>query len=205
MNESLISNSIFILIIIGLLFFIVNYKYSEYKKNKNRRKRFERGLQLETDAAHFLKKKGFSIIGSQVIYYHHYLVNGEQRSNKLILDYLAKKDGKKYIIEVKSGKEAISLNDKNSRRQLIEYDLVIENDGLILLDMENEILQYVKFHSKEEKHDDMLRKLIIVLAIISIIIPFWKVKILIGLMMLIFWRYPNKTKKALTVFPNFKL
>lgn len=46
---------------------------------------------------------------------------------------------------MKSGKEAISLNNKNSRRQLLEYDLVIENDGAILLDMENENLKFVQF------------------------------------------------------------
>jgi Holliday junction resolvase len=204
MNESIISNSIFILIISVLLFFLIKYKYSEYKKNRNRRKRFERGTKLETDAEHFLKKQGFGIVDSQAIYYHNYLVNGEQRSNKLILDYIASKGGKRYIVEVKSGKSAISLNDKNSRRQLLEYDLVIKNDGLILLDMENKILQHVKFQTKEEKQENMFSKLIIALSVIAIIIPSYKVKSLIGLLLLLFWIYPNQGKKLLTILPLFK-
>lgn len=199
MTEQFISNTVFIVIIILLLFFVAKFKLTEFKKNRARKKRFERGIKLETEAEYFLKEKGFNIIGNQEINYHNYKVNGQNRRNKLIVDYVAEKAGKKYIVEVKSGKEAISLNNKNSRRQLIEYDLVIENDGLILLDMENKDLQFVQFQSKEERQDTSFREIIIALAIMGILIPFWKIRILIILVMIVIWKYPIQSKKVLKI------
>jgi hypothetical protein len=134
------------------------------------------------------------------IHYHQYTVNGKQQESKLILDYVVKKGGKKYIVEVKSGKSAISLKDKNSRRQLLEYDFVIENDGVFLLDMENKNMQLVKFHTKAEKEEYTFRKLIIVLALIGILIPFWTIRILIGFIMFAIWRYPDKVKEVFNMF-----
>ncbi|UAM99113.1 hypothetical protein K8354_04620 [Polaribacter litorisediminis] len=204
MNEQFFSNVIFILIIGILLFFIVKFKLSERSKKRARKKRFERGLKLETAAEDFLRKKGFNILSSQEIYFHNYLVNGHKKQNKLIVDYITEKSGKKYIIEVKSGKKAISLDDKNSRRQLLEYDLVIENDGVILLDMENENLQFVNFQSKEEQQEYKIREIIILVAIIGIVIPFWKVKGLIAVILIIIWKFPVKAKKVLKTFYTFK-
>lgn len=200
MNEPFISNIVFIIIIILLIFILAKFKLTEFKKNRARKKRFKRGLKLETEAEFFLKSKGFNIIGNQEIFYHNYLVNGENRRSKLIVDYITEKAGKKYIVEVKSGKDAISLYNKNSRRQLIEYDLVIENDGTILLDMENKKLQFVKFHSKEESQDIFFKKIIIAVAIMGILIPFWKVKILIGLILIAMWVDPIKVKKIINIF-----
>lgn len=199
MSETNISNIAFSIIIIVLLFFVLKYKFSEYKKNRARSKRFKRGLKLETEAEYFLKGKGFSIKESQEVFYHNYLVNGEKRSSKLIVDYIAEKSGRKYIVEVKSGKDAISTNNKNSRRQLIEYDLVIENDGVILLDMENRNIQLVQFQSKLERQDTTFREIIIAFAIMGILIPFWKIRILIILVMIIIWKYPIKFKKILNI------
>ena len=204
MTEQFISNIVFIIIIILLLFFVAKFKLKEFNKNRARKKRFHRGLKLETEAEYFLKGKGFNIIGNQEIHYHNYSVNGQNRSNKLIVDYVAEKAGKKYLVEVKSGKDAISIDNKNSRRQLLEYDLVIENDGVILLDMENENLQFVKFQTKQEKRDNSFREIIIVLAMIGIFIPFWKVKILIALILISVWKYPVESKKVLKSFYDFK-
>jgi Holliday junction resolvase len=204
MSQQFLSNALFIATISILLFFLVKYKLAEYAKSKARKKRFKRGLKLETEAEGFLIKKGYNIVENQAIYYHNYIVNGHKKQNKLIVDYIAEKEGKTYIIEVKSGKKAISLDDKNSRRQLLEYDVVIENDGVILLDMENKKLQYVQFHSKEEKQDNNFRKVVIVLAMIGILIPFWKVRILIGLILIAIWKYPFQAKKVLKTFFIFK-
>lgn len=191
MTDQTIYNSIFVLIIIVLLYFLAKYKYDNYRKNRARKKRFERGLKLEKDAQDFLKNKGYSIIGSQETFYHEYTVNGEHRKNKIIVDYVAKKKGKRYLVEVKSGREAISLNNSSSRRQLLEYDQVIENDGVILLDMESKAIQHVKFYSKEERRDEILKKIMFIIAVVGIIIPSIKIKILVVLLLAGIWLYPT--------------
>lgn len=185
---------IFITLVIILLFALAKFKYTDFRKKQKQRKRFARGNMLETKAKSFLENKGYNIVYEQKTYDHNYEVNGELRSSKLKVDYIVEKDGRQYIVEVKSGTSAILLNDKNSRRQLLEYDFVIENDGVFLLDMENEIMQFVKFKTKSEKNEDLFRKVIIGIGMFAILIPFWKVKILIVLILLGVWFYPGQAK-----------
>ncbi|MGM0409088.1 MAG: hypothetical protein ACQERU_13990 [Bacteroidota bacterium] len=173
-------------------------KYREFKKKKKQRERFKRGNMLEAEAKSFLEKKGYFITNEQAIFYHKYEVNGESKSSKLIVDYIAEKNGEKYIVEVKSGKSAISLKDKNSRRQLLEYDFVIENDGVVLLDMESRTLQLVKFQSKAEKKETHIMKVIVIISVVAILIPFWSFKILASLILAAIWFYPDISKNIIT-------
>ena len=200
MNETLIERVILFIVIALLLFALVKYKLADYKKKRAQKKRFARGNQLETEARSFLENKGYNVVSEQEIHYHRFKVNGEYHEAKLILDYVVSKGGKTYIVEVKSGKNAIYIKDKNTRRQILEYDFVIENDGVFLLDMENKKMQLVNFHTKVEKKEETFRRIIIVLAIIGILIPFWKVRILLALIMFLIWRYPDKVKKVVELF-----
>ena len=204
MNETIVERFIFIIIIGILLVIALKYKIEQFNKKRKQKKRFSRGVMLENRARGFLRDKGYSIVSEQEICYHRYMVNGKNFESKIILDYVVQKNNKKYIVEVKSGKSAIHLKDKNTRRQILEYDFVIENDGVFILDMENKNMQLVEFHSKAERKDEALRKFIIVFAIIGIIIPFWELKILIGLILFGIWRYPDKSKRVLSIFPNLK-
>lgn len=189
---------IFLTVIVLLLIGFIRLKYREFIKKKKQRKRFQRGNMLEAKAKSFLEKKGYFISNEQAIFYHKYEVNGKSRSSKLIVDYIAEKNGEKYIVEVKSGKSAISLNDKNSRRQLLEYDFVIENDGVVLLDMESKTLQLVKFQSKAEKKEIHIMKVIVIISVIAILLPFWTLKILISLILIAIWFYPNISKNIIS-------
>lgn len=200
----LLERIISISLIVILLFALAKFKYNDFHKKQKQRKRFERGNMLETRAKTFLENKGFLIIDEQKAYNHNYEVNGERRSSKLKVDYVVEKKGKRYIVEVKSGKSAISLDDKNSRRQLLEYDFVIENEGVFLLDMENEKMQFVKFYTKTERDEDVFRKVIIGVALFGILIPFWKVKILIGLILLGVWLYPGQVKTVIKSLMDVK-
>jgi hypothetical protein len=204
MNIDIIERIFFVIVIVVLIIALVKYKLSDYKKKRTIKKRFERGNLLESQARKFLKSKGYRILEEQKIYFHKYLVNGTPHRSKLILDYIVKKEDKTYIVEVKSGKSAIHLKDKNTRRQILEYDFVIENDGVFILDMENKNMQLVEFYSKAERKEETLRRVIIISAILGIIIPFWEFKILIGLIMFAIWRYPKKIKKVIRVLYNFK-
>lgn len=200
MNETLIERYIFI-IIIGILFVItVKYKIEQFNKKRKQKKRFARGLMLENRARSFLRDKGYSIVSEQEICYHRYKVNGKNFQSKIILDYVVKKNNKNYIVEVKSGKSAISVQDKNSRRQLLEYDFVIENDGIFLLDMENRVMNLVEFSSKEENQNLSFYKFLLIIAVLGILIPFWKIKILLILIVVVIWKYPERAK---TVMNNF--
>ena len=179
-------------IIITLFFFITKYKLKEYYKARKVKKRFERGNKLELQAKKFLKSKGYSIIDYQNTYEHQYKVNGEIQSADIQPDYIVKKNGKKYIVEVKSGSTAINASNRSTRRQLLEYDYVVENDGVFLLDMENQELKLIQFKSKAEKRSGKLLKVIIIVAILGISIPYWQVKLAIGLVLGLIFLFENR-------------
>ena len=185
-------------IIVVLLIGFVRLKFRESKKKREQKQRFKRGYELEAQAKSFIESKGFRILKEQAPFYHNYKVNGESRHSKLIVDYIAEKNRKKYIIEVKSGKSAISLTDKNSRRQLLEYDFVIENDGIVLLDMENKNMQFVKFQTKGEKKDMLIFKVLIILAGVGMLLPFWSIRIIFLLIFVLIWFNPNSSKKLIS-------
>ena len=88
--------------------------------------------------------------GYKIIKYHYrkqYDVkqNDDKIKINLEADYIVKRRGKRYIAEVKSGDSATEIKNSSTRRQLLEYSLFIENDGLILVDMENQKLSRIEF------------------------------------------------------------
>lgn len=171
------------LTIATLVCFILKYKVKTYLQERRIRKRFERGNKLELQAKSFLKSKGYTIVDYQSTYQHKYREDGEVMCAEIQPDYIVKKNGKKYIVEVKSGNQAISARNKSTRRQLLEYDYAVENDGVFLLDMENRQLKLVQFKSKMERRSSHILKAVIVAGIAGMAIPFWPVKVAIGLVM----------------------
>ncbi len=184
-----------IILVLGIL--LLRYKLKEYSENRKRRKRFQRGDQLEKEARSFLINKGYDIIDEQYECYHNYLVDGEMQSSKLIVDYVVQRKSKVYLVEVKSGQKAISIANKNTRRQLLEYDIAIENDGAYLLDMENKKLSLIEFANTKEEHKYRLLKLTIIIAIGIMFIPYILPKIIVVFIFLLFLVLPNFFEKIL--------
>jgi Holliday junction resolvase len=177
---------ILIVVIAILVILLLKYKYTEYTKRRKQRKQFSRGVKLENEAKSYLEKKGYKVIYEQHEYIHQYEVNGVIHKSVLRPDYIVSRKGKMYIVEVKSGKSAISIANSGTRRQILEYDYVIENDGIFLLDMENKELQLVKFSTKKEKKEKSMNLVIYGIALLAIIVPYWYVKLIIVLILLLY-------------------
>ena len=62
-------------------------------------------------------------------------MNGEETNYTVRADYIAEKNEKRYVIEVKSGDLAPNPNHSATRQQLLEYAHVYRPDGLLLTDM----------------------------------------------------------------------
>lgn len=182
-NQNHIIFLLLTLIILTLTYYIIKHKVKSYIQERKVRKRFERGNKLELQAKNFLKSKGYTVVDYQSIYTHKYLEDGEMQYAEIQPDYIVKKNGKTYIVEVKSGSQAITARNRNTRRQLLEYDYVVENDGVFLLDMENRQLKLVQFKSKMERRSGKTLKIVIIAAIIGLTVPFWQIKVAIGLIL----------------------
>lgn len=133
--------------IIALTFFLGKLLLQQYQQKRAARKRFKRGAKLEKRGRDFLIKQGFKVEHEQYLAHHTFYVERKKESIGIIPDYIVSKGGKTYIVDVKSGHSAISYKDKSTRRQLLEYDHAIPNDGVFILDMENLKLIPITFQS----------------------------------------------------------
>lgn len=138
---------LYIAAIATLLFFLLKISYKQYKQKRAAQKRFKRGAKLEKRGRDFLIKQGFKVEHEQYLAHHTLYVDNKKESIGIIPDYIVSKDGKTYIVDVKTGHSAISIKDKSTRRQLLEYDHAIPNDGIYILDMENLQLKRIAFQS----------------------------------------------------------
>ncbi len=119
-------------------------------------RRFKRGLIAEKNAAKFLRRHGYKILVAQLQENITVYVNGEPQESTVRADFLVRKGWKTYIVEVKSGQQG-NVRQAATRRQLLEYKLVYEPDGIILLDMEHHNLQKINFAYGARRRSQWLR------------------------------------------------
>lgn len=134
------------LFIIGLIIggFLFHYLF-KYLRRKKLNRKMTRARKAEGRALKLLEREGYEIIEVQkrVPFVTH--VDGKPYKNSIQADYIVTRDGKTFVVEVKTGGEATQVTTSQTRRQLLEYYLVYRPDGIILLDMECEELREVKF------------------------------------------------------------
>ena len=109
------------------------------------KRRFAVGARAEKDAVTLLERHGYAILEGQVSEESVFLVDGEETVCALRADYIAQKEGKRFVVEVKSGESAPSPTNSATRRQLLEYEHVFRPDGLILADMHAGKLKRIEF------------------------------------------------------------
>ena len=125
---------------------VINYKNHRVKQT------FKHGRIAENAAVKFLRSRGYKVLASQlredvVIY-----VDGEAEKSIVRADYLVRRRWKLYVVEVKSGQQG-NAKLPAIRRQLLEYYLVYQPDGILLLDMEHKNLQEIRFaYANDRKH-----------------------------------------------------
>jgi Holliday junction resolvase-like predicted endonuclease len=128
--------------VLGLFVF---YKISQYYKSKKQQIKITLAKRAESAAGRLLQKTGYRIIDTQKRVQVKTKIDGELFRNTIIADFLVKKNGKTFLVEVKTGKQTEKITSPSIRRQLLEYFLVFRPDGLILLDMTEKKLHQVEF------------------------------------------------------------
>jgi hypothetical protein len=163
MNYADLALPIILLTIGGFL----SLKVKRWLNIRTMRKRFDKGAQAEIDAVGLIESNGFKITEDQSEVDCSFKVDGEKTSYTLRADFLATKNGKKYVIEVKSGDSAPDPKYSETRRQLLEYDHVYRPDGLLLADMKEVELHTIEFDIDRPSHTwlDKLKAATLFLAI----------------------------------------
>lgn len=137
---------IFILFIGGGIVCLFLYiKISNWLRVKRLKKRFSKSRQAEKEAEKILRKNGYAVIDAQKS--KPLLITiGEKTHRYLVrIDYLARRKGKIYVVEVKSGEKIPYITNRETRRQMLEYYLAYQPSGILLLNMKNKSISEVKF------------------------------------------------------------
>ena len=132
------------------------------------RRRFNRAVDAEAKAPKLLRELGYEVLGAQVVGSYVIELDGQPMNVPLRADYLAARSGFTYVAEVKSGKLAPKLNTASTRRQLLEYLVAFQVDGVLLVDAETRRVHEVVFPlSKNHPPEPVTRgRLALVAAII---------------------------------------
>lgn len=121
--------------------------WRRFRRRRKTRERLKRARQAELRAAGLLRRLGYRVLGAQVLGELRYRCDGAACTAVLRADYLVRRHRRRYVVEVKSGACAPSLEHIPTRRQLLEYSIAFDADGVALLDMESESLRFVEFIS----------------------------------------------------------
>lgn len=107
------------------------------------RARLSRAARGERDAEALLEAHGFAIRGRQVRKELEYRVDGAPCVVEVRADLLAERDGRAWIAEVKTGREAPRITTPATRRQLLEYAHAFEGAGVLLVDAEHGVVSEI--------------------------------------------------------------
>ncbi len=132
------------------------YLYSKFTNlllRKKLKKRFSHARQGEKSAHQILKEQGYDLEESQKGAKLPMWVNGKQFLYLVRPDAFATKGGKKYLVEIKTGKVATNPKHSATRRQLLEYFHGFDVEGVLLVDAEVEKIHNICFKQKSVQNE----------------------------------------------------
>jgi hypothetical protein len=109
------------------------------------RARFAWASHGEERAAGLLAGLGYDVIGAQVSAEYPVLVDEEVFTARVRADYLVRRAGRRYVVEVKTGAVAPRIETTATRRQLLEYRVAFAVDGVLLVDAEKDRVHAITF------------------------------------------------------------
>lgn len=109
-----------------------------------RKHRSKLAIAGETKAIKLLNRHGYQIESHQQRMSCSLSVDGEPVAFELIADFIVSKDGYRYVAEAKTGQGA-SPTHRGTRRQLLEYALAFDVDGVLLVDMTEQCIHDIDF------------------------------------------------------------
>lgn len=106
------------------------------------------GKKAEQKALKLLSGYGFKNIEYQKKIKYALRVDGKSKIITITPDVIAVYKGATCVIEVKTGKNAVSVQNEQTRRQLLEYRHAIQPDRLFLLDIDRKNLMEIDFDAR---------------------------------------------------------
>jgi hypothetical protein len=102
------------------------------------RARMAHAARGERNAESILARHGYEILDRQASATIDYAVDGQSRAIDVRADYLVAREGRVFVAEVKTGRDAPAIASAATRRQLLEYAHAFDLDGVLLVDADRE-------------------------------------------------------------------
>lgn len=132
--------------LVGALVALVVVRWaSTWRGSWRARRRAGRAMAGEEDAAVLLRRAGYRIIATQARTWWTPIVDGEPHEVELRADYLVQTGNELLVAEVKTGEQAPQLATAATRRQLLEYHVAFDADGVLLVCPERNAIYRIDF------------------------------------------------------------
>lgn len=102
------------------------------------------GRQGEELAERLLEDDGYRVEGRQVTSRYTLLVDGEPKEVVLRADFVVRLGSRRFVAEAKAGELAGRLETAATRRQLVEYCLAFDVEGVLLVDTHRRCISLVQ-------------------------------------------------------------
>lgn len=117
----------------------------QHRLSSRRTRRRERASIGEREASSLLTAAGWEVLEVQPSCRWTLLVDGVETEVESRADFLVRREGRLWIADAKSGRRAVAATSPATRRQLLEYLLAFEVDGVLLVDCERRAVIRVGF------------------------------------------------------------
>lgn len=144
---------------------VARWRLGRWFRSHRSRQRVAKAHAGEVAAEDLLKSQGYRIAARQPRRTWSLEIDGESRDVELRADLLVKRGGRLFVAEVKTGAEAPRLETATTRRQLLEYRLAYDVHGVILVDMNAEVLHEVVFPLGEPHRGETLGRVLLWFAL----------------------------------------
>ncbi len=126
------------------------------------RRRFARAATGELRAESLLVERGYRVIARQAARQWHIAINGTSARVDLRVDYLVEKRGRRFVVEVKTGRFAPRLDNAITRRQLLEYHIAYGSDGALLVNPEQRRIHEIEFNVNRSAASPRVRAIVLI-------------------------------------------
>jgi len=127
-----------LLVALGAIALLVLQSVRLWVARSRPRRRLERnrraGVEGEILAERLLRERGYEVEGRQVGGSYELLVDGAPRRVVVRADFVVRRGGRRFVAEAKGGRVAGQLETIATRRQVLEYCVAFDVEGVLLVD-----------------------------------------------------------------------
>ena len=139
--------------------FIAGLRFAAWRGERHAARSRRVGERGERRALRLLRREGYRVLEHQPKGVTRALIDGELRGFPVRADALVRRRRRVYVAEFKGAERSARVENRFTRRQLLEYTLAFEADGVLLVDAARGRVVTVQFLGPGALEDDFVGEL----------------------------------------------